>query len=323
MYSLLLVDYNSAAATIEYIRRFLSVASMADVRHIVMVENGDSSTALTHLVQEYGAYKAISADGIGQPLYLFDHNGHQIVYCPSGSNLGYAKGNNLCAEIAQKLWSDPYYIISNNDIDFESSLNLEIAETLFAANPDIGALGPQVITPLGEQQSPHKWISAYRRLIVFIWLCALSNIISQDKYRKLRALHCEDICYDANTGPCGWISGCFFILQAKAFHEAGMFDPHTFLYAEEPILSRRLEAAGYSVWFCKEMKVIHRHAQTTKNSISRLKMFELDFDSIYYYYKTYTDTSKFILLLARLNFAMYKCAHKIWNTLKSFCSGVK
>jgi GT2 family glycosyltransferase len=148
-------------------------------------------------------------------------------------------------------------------------------------------------------------------------------MISQEKYRKLRASYCEDICYDANTGPCGWISGCLFILRAEAFHQAGMFDPYTFLYAEEPILSRRLELAGYSVWFCKEIKVIHRHAQTTKNAISRLKIFELDFQSIYYYYKTYTDTPNFVLLLARLNFTLYKLGHKLWYALKSLRSGRK
>ena len=96
-----------------------------------------------------------------------------------------------------------------------------------------------------------------------------------------------------------------------------MFDPYTFLYAEEPILSRRMERAGYSVWFLRELAVIHNHAQTTKNAMSRLKILELDFHAMCYYYKTYTSASNFILGLAKCNFAIFKCIHPIWNRLKN------
>lgn len=317
MYTLILVDYNSLDATISYIERCKKALGKAGTCHIVIVENGSNENAAERLRQSYGPWETLHLEGISQMLYLFSEGDRQIIYCHSGGNLGYAKGNNLGAQIAQTLWADPYYLISNNDIDFDTPFDLHIAQALFDAHPEIGVIGSQVTTPAGVSQSPRKWISAYRRLIVYIWLCSVSNIVSVRCYSRLKSRYCEDLCADAQTAPCGWVSGCFIIVRASAFHDAGMFDPYTFLYGEEPILSRRMERAGYSVWFCKELAVIHNHAQTTKNALSRLKIMELNFHAMCYYYQAYTSTSKFLLGLAKCNFAVFKCFHFLWNQLKN------
>ena len=317
MYSLILVDYNSLEPTISYIDVCMKALGKTGASHIVIVENGSVPNALARLTEKYGACETLHPESICQVLYRFCVDGYEIIYCDSGDNLGYAKGNNLGVQIAQVLWNDPYYIISNNDLLFEQAFDLSRAQALFDSDPRIGIIGPQVITPAGISQSPRKWIGAFRRLVVFIWLCSVSNLLPAKLYAKLKSHLCEDLCVDAPTGPCGWVSGCFMLVRAAAFHEAGMFDPYTFLYAEEPILGRRMERAGYRVWFCRELSVIHNHAQTTKSALSRLKIMELDFDSMWYYYKTYTSTSKFILLLAKWNFAVFKCIHPLWNKLKN------
>lgn len=316
MYSLILVDYNGLEPTMAYVDACIGALGKKGASHIVIVENGNVENGPSRLAEKYGLWQTAELEGISQVLYRFSVNGYEIVYCDSGDNLGYAKGNNLGAQIAQALWADPYYIISNNDLVFETEFDLDTAQALFDSDPGIGIIGPRVTTPQGDSQSPHKWISAYRRLVVFISLCSFRNILPGKLYKKLKSRLCEDLCFDAVTGPCGWVSGCFMILRASAFHEAGMFDPHTFLYGEEPILSRRMERAGYSVWFCKELSVIHNHAQTTKNAISRLRVLELDFQAMCYYYKTYTSASSFVLWLAKWNFAVFKCLHTIWNKLK-------
>lgn len=316
MYTLILVDYNTVDLTIAYMEKCWKALKKEESSHVVIVENGSDSNAFERLTQEYGASEAVHLSGIPQTLYSFCKEDRQIIYCHSRENLGYAKGNNLGAEIAQKLWEDPFYIISNNDLEFDGPFNLNVAYELFMGDPQIGVIGPQVSTPEQVQQSPHKWISAFRRLIIFIWLCAITSIITPERYAQLKSRYCEDLCFNAPTGPCGWVSGCFMIVRASAFHDVGMFDPYTFLYAEEPILSRRMERAGYIVWFCRELAVIHNHAQTTKNALSRLRILELDFDSMCYYYKTYTKTSKAVLMMAKCNFALYKCIHPIWNKIK-------
>ena len=316
MFTLILVDYNGLEPTLSYIDACVKALGKKGACHIVIVENGNIPNAPARLTEKYGTGETLQLEGISQTLHRFCIDHTQIIYCDSGDNLGYAKGNNLGAQIAQAPWADPYYIISNNDLVFEENFDLDKALALFDSDPKIGVIGPHVTTPAGQVQSPRKWISAYRRLVITVQLYSVGSILPKKLLSRLKNRLCEDLCANAQTGPCGWVSGCFMLLRASAFHEAGMFDPYTFLYAEEPILSRRMERAGYSVWFCRELSVIHNHAQTTKNALSRMKVTELDFASMYYYYKTYTPTSKFVLMLARWNFAVFKFFHPIWNKLK-------
>lgn len=313
MYSLIVVDYNSIEATLGYIRRAWEAMGEKGAGHVVIVQNGED--CLQILCDHYGAYSSCRYEGISQELYRFQKDGQDIYYCHSGENLGYARGNNLGGKIARQIWGDPYYLISNNDLVFEKAVDLSVSDKLFAENPSVGIIGPEVRAPQGYSQSPQKWTSAFRRLILFYWLRYLSTFYKGEAKSRFLLKHCNDVDPDATTGPCDWVSGCFMLLRADAFHNAGMFDEHTFLYGEEMILSRRMERKGYSVWFCRELKVIHNHAQTTKKSIAFLKGLKIDFNAILYYYKTYTNTSSVLLTLAKWNFAIYcfifRCLQKI------------
>lgn len=316
MYSLIIVDYNTLDTTISHIERCWKALGPHGASHVVIVENGSGNGALDLLCQHYGCSEQMQIATVAQQLYCFQKNGQQIIYCLSDENMGYGRGNNLGALIAQELWTDPYYIFSNNDLLFEKPFDLEICTKIFKDNARVGIIGPRVLTPAGELQSPHRWISAFRRLFLFIWIWAIGGALTKERRNHLFRKYCDDMCYDAITGPYAWVSGCFMIVRACAFHEIEMFDPHTFLYAEELIISRRMETAGYSVWFCSELEIIHKHAQTTKNTLSAFRMLELDFNSIWYYYNTYTNTPKFLLTLAKWNFAVYKSLLPLWTNVK-------
>lgn len=43
----------------------------------------------------------------------------------------------------------------------------------------------------------------------------------------------------------------------------GGFDEHTFLYAEEPILTERFREKGYKIWYTNEVKIIHEQGVST------------------------------------------------------------
>lgn len=314
MYSLIVVDYNSVDTTVAYIRSAWEAMGRQGAGHVVLVQNGDD--VLGALCGYYGEYTTCRVEGVCQVVYRFQKGGQDICYCHSGENMGYARGNNLGARIAQKVWNDPYYIVSNNDLVFVKRLDLDLAAQWFEKDSAIGVIGPQVMTPDGISQSPQAWAPAFRRLIVDYWRRFVAAFLRGQKKAEYLLRHCNDVVTGASTGPCAWVSGCFFLVRADAFHKVGMFDEHTFLYAEEMILSRRMEAAGYQVWFCKELEVIHNHAQTTKKTISIMRGRELDFQAVWYYYKTYTKTSALLLTLAQWNFAVYKFVFNCFQKLR-------
>lgn len=303
MYSLIIVDYNSINATTEYIKSCKDALGVEGGSHVVIVQNGQD--VLEQLKARYGEPMLCSLPKIAQLVYRFHKGQQDICYCCSGENMGYAKGNNLGVRIAQAVWNDPHYIISNNDLVFEKPIDLSVVNALFDRDPTVGIIGPGVFSPSGISQSPNRWRGAFSRLIGFYWVRTLAMFLKGERKSRLLGGYSDTVA-SASEGPCGWVSGCFFFVRAEAFHRAGMFDENTFLYAEELILSRRMEKAGYKVWFCPKVSVVHNHAQTTKKAISLMQSREIEFRAVWYYYKTYTNTSALLLALAKWNFALYK-----------------
>ena len=306
MYSLIIVDYNSIEATMDYIDRCRQYLGAVGAVHIVIVENGKEEGVAEALADRFGDSITQSLPDLDRNVYCYKKDEQEIIYCASGDNLGYARGNNLGAEIANAIWHDPFYIISNNDLVFSEVLDLSKIDTLFSENPQIGVIGPLVVTSAGECQSPRRWLSAPRRLLASYGISAFGSLLGKKWRLRLWNKHCNDTVVDAPSGYCDWVSGCFMFVRADAFHKAGMFDPHTFLYAEEPILAKRLEAIGSRVYFCREVAVIHKHAESTKKAIAKFRMVEIEFDANCYFYSSYMGTSKACILCAKTCFKLYR-----------------
>lgn len=315
MYSLIIVDYNSIGKTVEYVDRCLEAMGSQGACHVVILQNGDPGPDREALSARYGKATEQLSAATNKELLVFESNGQTVVYCSAGENLGYGKGNNLAARIAAELWDDPYYIVSNNDLEFPEKLDLQIVTELFQKDPQIGAIGPQVVTPQGDIQSPRFWIGPGKKLIASYWINGLAGLFGQRFRNKMYNRFGRDIVYDAKSGYYAWISGCFMFLRAKAFHEAGMFDENTFLYAEEPILAKRLERVQSRVYFTRELRVTHAHGATTANHIKMLKMITIDFESNCYLYQTYMNTSAFVLACSKVSFCLYKLLVSIKSRL--------
>jgi len=316
MYALILVDYNALQKTVEYARLCWQYLGQAGASHVVIVENGTVEKPLEMLAQAFGAPKVCPCDQVAQTVYCFEKGGQQIAYCHSGGNVGYARGNNLGVRIADAIWGDPFYIISNNDLVFEEPLDMALVDSLFKQHSDVGIIGPAIVTPAGERQSPRYWQKAGHRLITNHWVSAFGGLLGEERRMQLWNRWCRDTLDEAQTGYHAWISGCFFFVRAEAFHKAGMFDEHTFLYAEEMILAKRLEAVGSRVYFCREVEVIHKHAESTRKALAAFRITQIDFEANYYFYKTYMHTSPLVLALAKLSFALFTGLFKVKQLFK-------
>ena len=81
--------------------------------------------------------------------------------------------------------------------------------------------------------------------------------------------------------------GSFFLCPRKAWQQAGGMDTHTFLYAEEPILSERMLRIGLKTYFLPSVTVVHEHGSTIRKHIDSKKASWLQFRSNAYYYRAY------------------------------------
>lgn len=302
MYTLIIVDYNQIEETKKYIERCKEKFLNENLSHVVVVENGKEEN-IDYFLNQYNQYEILNVNEFENEIYKFKSDNLDIIYYNSKQNLGFAKGNNLGMRLSKHFWNDRYYVLSNNDIEFENGLDLSIAFNMFESNEKIGLIGPRVVTPSGDIQSPRKWQSPFSRLITYYWINRIIKYFPKVKNSKMYIEEfVEDPIKDATTQAYPWISGCFMIARADVMEQAGYFDEKTFLYAEEMIISRRLEKINKEVWFCRELEIEHHHAKTTKRYISHVKTMKIDFDSTLYYYKEYENISLVMQLFAQLSF---------------------
>jgi len=61
-----------------------------------------------------------------------------------------------------------------------------------------------------------------------------------------------------------WVPGAFSIIRSGLLAQIGFFDPAFFLYSEEVDLCRRIQAAGYQIWYWPDITVIHIGGESSR-----------------------------------------------------------
>lgn len=213
-------------------------------------------------------------------------------------NLGYARANNYGVRYLLKHFPETdAFLFSNEDVRFKSTNVLETLLARLKSLPDAGAIGPDVRDMNGNPQGP-----AFNYQT--IWYMIVNNICepffgrSFIKISFASGKKAEEL--ERRSGPACVLSGCFLMVDAKSFLEAGMFDERTFLYWEEEILSRRMEAIGKRFYYEDSVQIEHLVGGSTPQK-DRPNTFQLK-NTIYganLYFKYYEKCGFMRLLLLR------------------------
>lgn len=184
----------------------------------------------------------------------------QVRYLPLESNRGYGGGMN--AAVASLPAGVEWILISNPDVVLGSG-SIDLLVAAGTASPDIGAVGPAIITN-GEIYPSARAVPSLRTgighaLFANIWI---GNPWSR-AYRN-----------DTETQPvrrdAGWLSGACLLVRRSAFEEVGGFDPEFFMYFEDVDLGYRLSKAGYRNVYEPAATVTHSGAHSTDAESARM-----------------------------------------------------
>ena len=118
----------------------------------------------------------------------------------------------------------------------------------------------------------------------FVWMYLSTPFLSRKAKRRIFRLDASE---EAVEGYCYRVMGSFFLCPREAWELAGGMDPHTFLYAEEPILSERMLRVGRKAYFLPTVTVVHEHGTTIRKHLEHRKASWLQFQSNAYFYKAY------------------------------------
>ncbi len=278
MIGVIVINYHSEEKTIGFVRCELS--KIRSDYAVVIVDNGSTCESRDRLLE---AFK-------GADQYVF--------VVPSEENLGFAKGNNLGAEVARNQFAPDVLLFANNDIRLVEPDAVDRMTAKLLSLGEAGALGPKVVGLDGRLQSPEPFISFWDRHVALYWRSLLPS--------NSRGPFWEEYSQTAREGFHYRISGSFFMVKAEDYSACGGMDPNTFLYSEEMILSERLKRIGKRVYYFPEVSVVHEHGATTRKYYDKVRIRELRYRSEKYYYKTYVGTPTWQFLAGNLTYSLKK-----------------
>lgn len=275
---IVVVLYHNEAMTQKYVTEELP--KLASPYTLVVVNNASTREKSEKLARECGL------------TFVNDYSGGQVLHDKgyllwTSENLGYARGNNLGACFLNRIGEYDYFLFSNDDIELSQPNTLEILVSRMKEDGRIGAIGPRVVGLDGRDQSPHDtYVSPYRmigwRLFPFL-------------RRKNKAMVTETP-QKPSSRFTYWVQGSFILVEARVFREIGMFDEHTFLYYEEPILAERLAKVGKTMYFDSDVEVVHYEGGSTKRNRKREN---IEMESRIYYLREYKHINRIVLFLLK------------------------
>jgi GT2 family glycosyltransferase len=175
-------------------------------------------------------------------------------------NRGFAGGVNPGVQVA----TQPLILLLNSDA-WTSRSSIEEAARYMAECPEVGILGPQILSPEGNPQT-----SAWRDPSLK-WI-ALSAV-GLSKLKPLNFEHYQEKTF-TKAAEVDCVSGCAMMIRRDLLDELGGFDEDYFMYFEETDFCVRARRRGTRVHHGPVGEFVHEEGGTSKTA--RLRTF-LDF----------------------------------------------
>ena len=270
MVGIAVINYKTYEKTIECIDSIRETTKMP--YKVFLLDNASPNESAEMLKKEY-----------------CDSNDVELIL--SDTNRGYAKGNNTCIDKMVECGCD-YGVISNNDIICkQNTIDALIDDLRYSEN--FIAVGPRIQLPNGEYQKS-VIVNKYGKLEYLRKSTYLYNfhkrIIEKEK-REVEKINC--------FSKVSWVSGAFFAFDVKKMIQINKFDPETFLFFEEYILSKKASDKGYLIGYDPNVEVVHDHAFTTGGGLNIDAKIAAD-QSEMHYMKNYSSNGKIYVAILKL-----------------------
>ncbi len=211
------VDYDAGELLEACVRSLLDDG----VREVVVVENGDPSTARSAL------------DALSVPLVA------------TGRNIGYGAGANRGIAASG---DTEFVLVCNPDLRVHPGAAERLAAAL-DAHPDWAIVGPRIVDPAGEEYPSVRRFPS----VVDAAGHALVALVSPDNRFSRR--YRDEV--GSELRAVDWVSGACFCARRSALEELGGFDEAYFMFAEDIDLCWRAHRAGWGVGVEPHATVTH------------------------------------------------------------------
>ncbi len=223
-----------------------------------------------------------SPNGSGKEILSLYEKEENVRVVLSEENLGFARGNNLGYCYAKKECEANFIIVTNNDVIFNDSWKFSnILEIYSRTKADI--IGPDVVSEKGEHWSPFRLVPLIRqkvvkkrirnRKIILLYyklkkkyillrkIMVLEIMMEKEKHKRIgKTIHNKE-----KTGVV-LLGACILFTPSFVQDEEEAFNPKTFMYGEEDLLSQKAMKKGYCVLYTPKLSVVHLGEKATTSA---------------------------------------------------------
>lgn len=133
------------------------------------------------------------------------------------------------------------------------------------AHPDCGVAGPRLLRPDGSldlacrRSFPTPEVSLYRQL-------GLSRLFPRSpRFARYNLTFLDE----EQTYPVDAVVGAFMLIRWEAIRQAGFLDERFWMYAEDLDWCLRIRQAGWQVYYCGEVVVLHHKGASSRRASDR------------------------------------------------------
>lgn len=297
MVTIIVINYRNEALTSHFVNDELS--RLVGEFNVVVVNNGATPASDQVLSRD------IKAPVIYEGRFVPSANNRYII--SSTENIGFARGNNLAAKFDNQYLKSDYLLFSNNDIQLDDSQTIIKLSKILENHDEVALVGPKVIGLRGEFQSPEPYQEFWDR---YVWMHLSKPFMNEDsRIRRFNLNYAKN----AVEGYHYKVMGSFFMVRTVDFLKCGMMDPHTFLYAEETILTERLKTIGKKVYYYPNVTVVHAHGGTTSKELGYKGITQYQIESESYYYNNYMDVPQWQIWLGTTIYKIINFVKRLWS----------
>ena len=178
----------------------------------------------------------------------------QVRLVVNSSNLGFAAGNNRAMETAR----GDHLLLLNSDTRVEPGALGRMADFL-RANPDVGAVGPKLLSADGSLQ-----------LSCGIRPSLLSEFVNKMLLHNLFPFYKLGRWHHRETRDVDWVMGACLLVRRKVVEEVGGLDPAIFMYHEDLDWCLRIRDRGWRISYFPDSCIHHLRGASTRQNLRNM-----------------------------------------------------
>lgn len=268
--SVVIVSWNTKEVTLkclDHLKRAVDFINSKVEVEVVVVDNASSDGTVDIIEKKYPWVKLIEA----------------------GSNLGYAKGNNLGFKKTSS--TNKYLLLLNSDVYIQQD-TLAKSLDFFENHTDSDVLGCKLVSDKGVLLPSAGNLPTPLSVWSWIWGLDLIPLIN----KLFKQFHPRGKDFFKSDKKVGWVQGAYLFMKREVFEKTGGFDETIFMYMDEVEWCKRVHTFDYNIYYTPGFSVVHLERSSAKDDWEKMsRTYSLEVVGLVYYLHKHHPSSLIII----------------------------